>query len=106
MAWVSCFASHHRRSGCPCGRLGRTVASARRHLAIICPTNTDTAHLMSHTSIFIPGDYEDAFLYMGRLIAIRIDGTLVYLDFDRAVSEISAQPEASTVLRLLFERND
>jgi hypothetical protein len=61
---------------------------------------------MKAIRLHIPGEYEDAFLYMGRLALLTSAGTLQMLPLRALVQRASVSTGARQLLRLFFERND
>jgi hypothetical protein len=55
--------------------------------------------------LFIPGDYEDVFAYMGQLVAVGNDRALLTLDFDELVESL-VPADVWQLARLLLLRND
>jgi hypothetical protein len=59
------------------------------------------------TKIFLPGEFEDAFIYMGRLIIITAEKSIRILNFDHIVEKLLlTHPNSHSVLNLAFSRND
>src|SRR5205807_7823983 len=56
--------------------------------------------------VFVPGAYDNAFLYMGHLIAVAPDRTLLQADFERIVGEATANEKYEPIARLFLLRND
>lgn len=62
---------------------------------------------MRTVSIFIPGRFEDAFLYFGRLVALTENQSLRFYNMERLVDSLEKQfPDAIPLLTWLFVRND
>ena len=60
---------------------------------------------MAIAKVLIPGKFDDAFLYMGRLFAAQADGSLVTLDLDSAIEDL-ADNSRIPFLTAAFSRND
>ncbi len=57
--------------------------------------------------LFFPGQFEDAYLYMSRLLILREDQTILIKDLDALIRDLSQKLEAPLALpTLLFSRND
>jgi hypothetical protein len=57
--------------------------------------------------VFLPGDFEDAYVYMGWLIILTSRHSLQLYNMEQAANSIDASyPEASPVARYFFARND
>lgn len=62
---------------------------------------------MKTASIFIPGSFEDAYLYMGRLVAVTERQSLRFYNIYRLITALEdTQPAAIPLLTWVFLRND
>jgi hypothetical protein len=62
---------------------------------------------MKFTRLFLPGNFEDAYVYMGQLVALTVERDLEIYNLERILSSLEARYEdISPVLRLMFLRND
>lgn len=62
---------------------------------------------MKISSIFFPGSYEDAYLYMGRLIALTTDKSIRLFDMENIVDSLEDQyPDSRPLITWQFLRND
>ncbi|MGA7701930.1 MAG: hypothetical protein WCB27_20165, partial [Thermoguttaceae bacterium] len=62
---------------------------------------------MRTVSIFIPGRFEDAFLYFGRLVALTENQSLRFYNMERLIESLEEEfPDAIPLLTWLFVRND
>jgi hypothetical protein len=62
---------------------------------------------MKLLKIFIPGDFEDAFVYMGHLLVLTAEHSLRFYDLGRLVASIEDKREPlGGILTYLFLRND
>ncbi len=62
---------------------------------------------MRTLSLFLPGNYEDAYIYMGRLLILTAERSLRFYNFDQIIEGIEEQlPQAKPALTYLFIRND
>lgn len=62
---------------------------------------------MKTASLMLPGRYEDAFVYMGRIAVLTEARSLRLFDVDKIVEDIERRdPQRSPVATLMFSRND
>ena len=62
---------------------------------------------MKIVKVFLPGNYEDAHIYMGKLITIDVDRNICFINFDEISDQLKTKfPNQSLAIKLLFERND
>jgi hypothetical protein len=62
---------------------------------------------MNFVKLFIPGNFEDAYLYKGQLLMLTEDRTIHVYELERVVELLNAQyPDLRPVPELMFLRND
>jgi hypothetical protein len=62
---------------------------------------------MKLVRLFIPGEFEDAFVYMGRLLALTTEGSLKFYHLEPIVDSLESElPGVRSLLRILFLRNE
>jgi len=62
---------------------------------------------MRTATLYIPGDFEDAYLYMGWLVAITSERSFRFYDLDDIVAEICKQvPSSAYIAELIFRHNE
>src|SRR5690606_27966272 len=93
-----------RRCRCATVRIRRRLATERRNHED-CRAQTSEAKTMKAVRLHIRGEFDDAFIYMGRLLLLTADRSLLFVRLG-ATLDAHAKGRARRVLRLLFERND
>jgi hypothetical protein len=62
---------------------------------------------MKFAKLFLPGRFEDAYIYMGKLVVLSEDKTICMYNLDQIVADLEMRyPSATPVLTYLFSRND
>lgn len=63
---------------------------------------------MKIVKLFLPGEYDDVYIYMGRLIGLTVDRRLQIYNLEKMIEQIEVQhhPETIPAPTLLFTRND
>ena len=62
---------------------------------------------MNIVTLFLPGSYEDAYLYMGRLLTLTVERSLRIFDMESIIHQIETlYPEPYPLFTWLFLRND
>lgn len=62
---------------------------------------------MRSISLFMPGNFEDAYVYMGRLLVLTAERSLRFYDFERMIGDVEDRlPELQPMFTYLFTRND
>src|SRR5579859_5977811 len=62
---------------------------------------------MRTATLYIPGDFEDAYLYMGWLVVVTADRSFRFYNLDDIVAEICKQvPSSAYIAELMFRHNE
>lgn len=62
---------------------------------------------MRTATLYIPGDFEDAYLYMGWLVVVTAERSFRFYDLDDIVAEISKRvPSSAYIAELMFRHNE
>jgi hypothetical protein len=62
---------------------------------------------MRTATLYIPGDFEDAYLYMGWLVVVTAERSFRFYNLDDIVAEISKQvPDSAYIAELMFRHNE
>jgi hypothetical protein len=62
---------------------------------------------MRTATVYIPGDFEDAYLYMGWLVVITAERSFRFYNLDDIVAEISKRvPGSAYIAELMFRHNE
>jgi hypothetical protein len=56
--------------------------------------------------LFVPGDFQDAFVYMGTLLAVTAEREIVALNFDQLVNELPPPADSGVLYTLFLLRNN
>jgi hypothetical protein len=69
-----------------------------------CAENSE-AEIVKRVRLRLEGEYEDAFLYMGRLVLVSVDGKILVVPLARMLDRLASGP-ARRLLRVLFEHTN
>src|SRR6266566_5825148 len=62
---------------------------------------------MKIAKLFLSGRYEDAFAYMGRIVALTEQRTIQFWDFDKIATYVAGMiPDSNPASAFMFSRND
>ncbi len=62
---------------------------------------------MRDLRLFLPGQFEDAFIYMGKIVAVTVDQSIMVYDLEVIVSDLEDKiPELAPLATFMFSRND